>query len=115
MANPSSPLSSSICRSIFIAGPTAAGKSEVAVALAEKIGGEIISVDSMQVYRGLDIGTAKPDAATQKRIPHHLIDVCDLSEPFDAAQFVRLASQAIAEIRTRNKTPIFCGGTGLYF
>lgn len=100
---------------LFIAGPTAAGKSEIALALAQKIGGEIISVDSMQVYRGLDIGTAKPDAATQKRIPHHLIDVCNLTEPFDAAKFVLLANRAVAEIQSRNKIPIFCGGTGLYF
>ena len=100
---------------IFIAGPTAVGKSEIAIALAEKIGGEIISVDSMQVYRGLDIGTAKPDAATQRKIRHHLIDVCDLSEPFDAAKFVQLANRAVAEIHSRKKTPIFCGGTGLYF
>ncbi|HSY43326.1 MAG TPA: tRNA (adenosine(37)-N6)-dimethylallyltransferase MiaA [Candidatus Acidoferrum sp.] len=117
MANPSRSLSSSssISRSIFIAGPTATGKSEIALVLAEKIGGEIISVDSMQVYRGLDIGTAKPDAATQKRIPHHLIDVCDLTEPFDAAKFVQLANQTVAEIESRKQTPIFCGGTGLYF
>jgi tRNA dimethylallyltransferase len=100
---------------IFIAGPTAVGKSEIAFALAEKIGGEIISVDSMQVYRGLDIGTAKPDAAIQKKIRHHLINVCDLTEPFDAAKFVQLAKQAVAEIQSRKKTPIFCGGTGLYF
>jgi tRNA dimethylallyltransferase len=102
-------------RCIFIAGPTAVGKSEIALSLAQKIGGEIISVDSMQVYRGLDIGTAKPDAATRKKIPHHLIDVCDLAEPFDAAKFVQLATRAVAEIQSRNKTPIFCGGTGLYF
>jgi tRNA dimethylallyltransferase len=102
-------------RCIFIAGPTAVGKSEIALALAEKTGGEIISVDSMQVYRGLDIGTAKPDAATQKKIRHHLIDVCDLNEPFDAAKLVRLANHAVAEIQSRKKTPIFCGGTGLYF
>jgi tRNA dimethylallyltransferase len=100
---------------IFIAGPTATGKTDIALALAEKSGGEIISVDSMQVYRGLDIGTAKPDAATQKKVRHHLIDVCDLNEPFDAAKFVQLASGAVAEIQTRKKTPIFCGGTGLYF
>ncbi len=100
---------------IFIAGPTATGKSEIALLLAEKIGGEIISVDSMQVYRGLDIGTAKPDAATRKKIQHHLIDVCGLNEPFDAAKFVQLANQAVAEIQSRHKTPIFCGGTGLYF
>jgi tRNA dimethylallyltransferase len=101
--------------SIFIAGPTAVGKSEIALALAEKIGGEIISVDSMQVYRGLDIGTAKPNSAERKKIPHHLIDICELTENFDAAQFIRLAQKAVEEIQSRNKTPIFCGGTGLYF
>lgn len=100
---------------IFIAGPTAVGKSEIALTLAERIGGEIISVDSMQVYRGLDIGTAKPDAATQRKIPHHLVDVCDLTEPFDAAKFVALANKAVSEIQSRKKTPVFCGGTGLYF
>jgi tRNA dimethylallyltransferase len=100
---------------VFLAGPTAVGKSEIALALAAKIGGEIISVDSMQVYRGLDIGTAKPDATTQKRVPHHLIDVCDLNEPFDAAKFVQLANRAVIEIQARNRIPIFCGGTGLYF
>jgi tRNA dimethylallyltransferase len=100
---------------IFIAGPTAVGKSAVAIALAEKIGGEIISVDSMQVYRGLDIGTAKPTAAERTRVPHHLIDICDLCEAFDAAQFVRLAHAAVEEIQARGRAPIFCGGTGLYF
>jgi len=100
---------------IFIAGPTAVGKSEIALRLAEKIGGEIISVDSMQVYRGLDIGTAKPSPAERARVPHHLIDVCDLSEAFDAAQFIHRAQNAVSEIQSRNQTPIFCGGTGLYF
>src|ERR1700722_19197190 len=98
-------------RPVFIAGPTAVGKSAVALALAEKIGGEIISVDSMQVYRGLDIGTAKPTADERARVPHHLIGVCDLREAFDAAQFVRLAQTAVAEILARGHTPIFCGGT----
>jgi tRNA dimethylallyltransferase len=102
-------------RPVFLAGPTAVGKSAVALALAEKIGGEIISADSMQVYRGLDIGTAKPSPAERARVPHHLIDVCDLHEAFDAAQFIRLAQKAVEEIQLRNKTPIFCGGTGLYF
>lgn len=102
-------------RPLFIGGPTAVGKSALALALAEKIGGEIISVDSMQVYRGLDIGTAKPTAAERERVPHHLIDICDLSEAFDAAQFVRLAHTAVEDIQARNRTPIFCGGTGLYF
>jgi tRNA dimethylallyltransferase len=102
-------------RPAFLAGPTAVGKSAVALALAEKIGGEIISADSMQVYRGLDIGTAKPAPAERARVPHHLIDICDLHEAFDAAQFIRLAQKAVEEIQSRNKTPIFCGGTGLYF
>ena len=105
----------SVSTPIFLAGPTAVGKSAVALALAEKIGGEIISVDSMQVYRGLDIGTAKPTADEREKIPHHLIDVCDLTEAFDAAQFIRHAQKAVAEIQSRKRTPIFCGGTGLYF
>lgn len=100
---------------VFLAGPTAVGKTAVALALAEKIGGEIVSVDSMQVYRGLDIGTAKPTAEERARVPHHLIDICDLRETFDAAQFVRLAQPAVKEIQGRGRTPIFCGGTGLYF
>ncbi|HWY32553.1 MAG TPA: tRNA (adenosine(37)-N6)-dimethylallyltransferase MiaA, partial [Candidatus Acidoferrum sp.] len=100
---------------IFIAGPTAAGKSEIALVLAERIGGEIISVDSMQVYRGLDIGTAKPSPVDRARVLHHMIDVCDLRETFDAAQFVRRARLAVAEIQGRGRTPVFCGGTGLYF
>lgn len=100
---------------VLIAGPTAVGKSAVALALAEKLGGEIISVDSMQVYRGLDLGTAKPNAAERARVPHHLIDVAELTEAFDAAKFVALAQQAVTAIQSRGRVPIFCGGTGLYF
>ncbi|HWD18804.1 MAG TPA: tRNA (adenosine(37)-N6)-dimethylallyltransferase MiaA [Verrucomicrobiae bacterium] len=100
---------------IFLAGPTAAGKSAVALALAEKCAGEIISVDSMQVYRGMDIGTAKPSPEEQRRAPHHLLDVVDVTQPFDAAQFVRLARAAASDIQARGRTPIFCGGTGFYF
>jgi tRNA dimethylallyltransferase len=103
------------CSPIFIAGPTAVGKSEIALLLAEKIGGEIISTDSMQVYRGLDIGTAKPSATERARVPHHLIDICELTEAFDAAQFIRHAQQAVKAIQARGRVPIFCGGTGLYF
>ena len=102
-------------RPIFLAGPTAVGKSVVALALAEKLGGEIISVDSMQVYRGLDIGTAKSSAAERARVPHHLIDVAELTEAFDATKFVVLAEKAVGEIQSRGRVPIFCGGTGLYF
>jgi len=102
-------------RPIFLAGPTAAGKSRIALDLALRVGGEIISVDSMQVYRGLDIGTAKPTAEERQRVRHHLIDVVDLDGSFDAAQFVRLAGEAVKDIQSRGRTPIFCGGTGLYF
>ena len=102
-------------RPVLVAGPTAVGKSEIALRLAEQLGGEIISVDSMQVYRGLDIGTAKPSPADRVRVPHHLIDICALTESFDAAQFARLAHRAVAEIQSRGRVPVFCGGTGLYF
>jgi tRNA dimethylallyltransferase len=100
---------------ILIAGPTAVGKSEIALQLAKRLAGEIISVDSMQVYRGLDIGTAKPSAADRARVPHHLIDICDLTESFDAAHFARLAHRAATEIQTRGRVAMLCGGTGLYF
>jgi tRNA dimethylallyltransferase len=100
---------------ILLTGPTAVGKSEVALLLAEKIGGEIVSVDSMQVYRGLNIGTAKPTQEERSRVRHHLIDVVDLIEPFDAAQFVRMARAAVTDIQARDRIPILCGGTGLYF
>jgi tRNA dimethylallyltransferase len=100
---------------ILLAGPTAVGKSEVALRVAEQLGGEIISVDSMQVYRGLDLGTAKPSTEERARIPHHLVDIVNLTDPFDAAQFVNFANQAIEQIQSRQKLPILCGGTGLYF
>ena len=102
-------------RAIFLAGPTASGKSDVALLLAEQLGGEIISVDSMQVYRGLDIGTAKPSASEIARVRHHLVDVAGLTEAFDAARFVQLAAIAEKDILSRGKTPVFCGGTGFYF
>jgi len=100
---------------LLLAGPTAVGKSEVALLLAERLDGEIVSVDSMQVYRGLDIGTAKPSVAEQSRVRHHLIDVVGLAEPFDAARFVELATESVRDIQSRGKLPILCGGTGLYF
>jgi tRNA dimethylallyltransferase len=105
----------SLPQTILIAGPTAVGKSEIALRLAGQLGGEIISVDSMQVYRGLDIGTAKPSPADRARVPHHLIDISDLTKSFDAAQFARLAHRAVSEIQSRGHVPILCGGTGLYF
>lgn len=100
---------------LYLVGPTAVGKSAVALDLAQMLGGEIVSVDSMQVYRGMDIGTAKPSPSDRRRVPHHLLDILDVSASFDAAQFVRLAGEARREIEARGRIPIFCGGTGLYF
>jgi tRNA dimethylallyltransferase len=100
---------------LLLAGPTASGKSAAAILLAERLRGEIVSVDSMQVYRGMDIGTAKPTAEMRARVPHHLIDIVDLSTPFDAAQFVRAARESVQGIAARGNLPILCGGTGLYF
>lgn len=99
---------------IGIFGPTASGKSAVALQVARKIGGEIISCDSMQVYRGLDIGTAKPTPAEQAAVPHHLVDFLEIDEPFDVERFKMLAEAAIADIRSRGAWPIVCGGTGYY-
>ena len=96
---------------IFIAGPTGTGKTSVSVRITKKNRGEIISVDSMQVYRGLDIGTAKPTKRELESVPHHLIDVVEPTENFDASTFVEMAG----EVAKRITTPIFCGGTGLYF
>ncbi len=120
MANPPDPSSvfaSSLLPSPFIviAGPTAVGKSEVGLRAAELLNGEIVSVDSMQVYRGLDIGTAKPSAADRARVPHHLIDVVEVTQSFDAAKFVRIAQNVVREIQSRKHLPILCGGTGFYF
>jgi tRNA dimethylallyltransferase len=100
---------------VLLMGPTAAGKSAVAMALAGAIGGEIVSVDSAQVYRGMDIGTAKPDAGERARVPHHLVDIVDVDERYSAARFVDDARAAIAAIRARGRVPILAGGTMLYF
>lgn len=102
-------------RPILLAGATATGKSAVALELADRLRGEIVSVDSMQVYRGLDLGTAKASAAERHRVPHHGVDVVGLDDPFDAARFVALANAAVEEIQRRGRVPILCGGTGLYF
>lgn len=96
-------------------GPTAVGKTAFAAALAREFDGEIVSVDSAQVYRGMDIGTAKPDAALQQAIPHHLIDIRDPSEPYSAAEFARDAAAAVADIAGRGRLPVLAGGTMLYF
>ncbi|HUH95081.1 MAG TPA: tRNA (adenosine(37)-N6)-dimethylallyltransferase MiaA [Casimicrobiaceae bacterium] len=100
---------------VLLMGPTASGKSALALALAEGFGGEIVSVDSAQVYRGLDIGSAKPDRATRERVPHHLIDVIEPTEAYSAARFAREALNAIVAIRARGRLPILSGGTMLYF
>ncbi|MFO1398050.1 MAG: tRNA (adenosine(37)-N6)-dimethylallyltransferase MiaA [Burkholderiales bacterium] len=96
-------------------GPTASGKSALALVLAREFGGEIVTVDSAQVYRGMDIGTAKPSAAERAQVPHHLLDLRDPTEAYSAAQFAADAQQAIAGIRARGRVPIVAGGTMLYF
>ncbi|MEO5366322.1 MAG: tRNA (adenosine(37)-N6)-dimethylallyltransferase MiaA [Magnetococcus sp. WYHC-3] len=110
---------------IVIVGPTASGKSDLAVSVAKKIkaksrtgekivGAEVISADSRQVYRGLDIGTGKITRREMKGVPHHLLDVADPKRKFSVAQFVKLANKAVAEILKKEKMPIICGGTGFY-
>ena len=99
---------------IVICGPTASGKTALAVSLAQRLGGEIVSADSMQVYRGMDIGTAKPAEQERGGIPHHLLDCADPGEEFGAAKFQEMARAAIEGTAGRGKLPILCGGTGLY-
>ncbi len=99
---------------IAIVGPTAVGKTALAIELAKRYNGEIISCDSMQVYRGMDIGTAKPTREELLCVKHHLIDIKMPDENFSCADYAVLAKKAIADIEKRGKTPIFCGGTGLY-
>ena len=100
---------------VGLAGPTASGKSAAAMALAQRIPVEIISVDSALVYRGMDVGSAKPSLAEQAQVPHHLIDVCDPLDLHSAADFVRAASPLIADIQQRGRLPLLVGGTMLYF
>lgn len=99
---------------LALVGPTAAGKTAVSLELARRLGAEIVSVDSMLVYRGMDIGTAKPTRDQRARIPHHLIDVAEPSEPFSVARFQELARDAVAAIRDRGHRVLLVGGTGLY-
>ena len=99
---------------LAVVGPTASGKSALALLLAERFCGEIVSCDSMQIYRGMDVGTAKPSAAERKRIPHHMIDVRDPDEPYSAADYGEEAARVANDILARRRLPIFCGGTGLY-
>jgi tRNA dimethylallyltransferase len=102
-------------QAVCLTGPTAAGKSAVAMALAERLPIEIISVDSALVYRGMDIGTAKPSAAERAAVPHHLIDILDPSQVYSAARFAADARRLVVEIRSRGRLPVLVGGTLLYF
>ena len=99
---------------VVLSGPTASGKSALALAIAREFPVEIVSADSLQVYRRFDIGTAKPTAAERAEVPHHLIDVADPDEPYDAGRYVREAERAIREIRARGRVPMLVGGTGMY-
>lgn len=99
---------------LVIVGPTAAGKSDLAVRLALEFSGEVISADSVQVYKGFDVGTGKISAEEQQGVPHHLLDILDPDEPFSAARFVELADQAIADIHRRARQVVVAGGSGLY-
>ena len=99
---------------LAVVGPTASGKTAVSVELAKRLGGEVVSCDSMQVYRRMNIGTAKPTQEETEGIPHHLIDAVDPETPFSCAEYVTLAGEAVRDISARGKLPIFCGGTGLY-
>lgn len=98
-----------------VVGPTASGKTDLAAALAEKYGGEVVSCDSMQIYKKLSIATAKPTKAEMRGIPHHLIDFVEPTENFSVADYVKSAKPVISDIAARSKLPVICGGTGLYF
>lgn len=99
---------------LVIVGPTAVGKTEISIQLAKQLNGEIVSADSMQIYRGMNIGTAKPDVRERAGVPHHMLDVVDPGQPFSVADFQALARQNIGEIAARGQLPILAGGTGLY-
>jgi tRNA dimethylallyltransferase len=98
----------------LILGPTGSGKTALSLAVAERFGGEIVSCDSVAVYRGMDLGTAKPTVAERARVPHHLVDVADPDEPFTAGAYSRAARAVLSEIAGRGRLPIVTGGTGLY-
>lgn len=100
---------------VAILGPTASGKSSLAVALAERLGGEVVACDSTQVYRGFDIGTAKPSAAERREVPHHMMDLVSPAEVFTAGEYRQRALEVLADLRRRHRLPIFTVGTGLYF
>jgi tRNA dimethylallyltransferase len=99
---------------IVVVGPTASGKSDLAMSIAEAFGGEIVSYDSVQVFRGFDIGSAKPTPQDRERIPHHMIDICDPTEVFTAGDYQRQARAVLQAIQDRRRLPVLVGGTGLY-
>ena len=99
---------------VAVVGPTAAGKTELSLGLAERLGGEIVNTDAMQVYRGMDIGTAKEPVAERRGIPHHLLDMLEVSEPATVAEFQEWARATIADCRARGVTPVLVGGSALY-
>lgn len=99
---------------IVVAGPTASGKTALAVELCLRLGGEVVCADSMQIYRKMNIATAKPTEAEMKGVKHHIVDFLDPQETFSVADYVELAHKAVADIHSRNKIPVVCGGTGLY-
>lgn len=99
---------------IAVTGPTASGKTALAIELAKRLNGEIISCDSMQIYKGMDIGTAKPTRDELAAVPHHLIDILPADAPYSCSDYVKDAERAVEDIASRGKLPIFCGGTGLY-
>lgn len=100
---------------LALVGPTASGKTAIALELAPELNAEILSVDSMQVYRGLDVGTAKPSSEELARVPHHLLDLTEPGAPYNVADFQRVALRAIAEVRDRGARPLLSGGSGLYY
>jgi tRNA dimethylallyltransferase len=101
-------------RVIAVVGPTAAGKSALSLALARELGGEVVNADSMQLYRGMDIGTAKLTVAERDGVPHHVLDIWDVTEPASVAEYQRLARAAVDEIAARGRVPLLVGGSGLY-
>ncbi|HVU03105.1 MAG TPA: tRNA (adenosine(37)-N6)-dimethylallyltransferase MiaA [Polyangiaceae bacterium] len=108
------PASPDVPALLVLVGPTASGKTALSLRLADRLGGEVVSADSVQVYRGFDIGSGKPTPEERARVPHHLVDVRDATEPLDAAAWAALADTAIADIRARGRVPIVCGGTFLW-
>lgn len=101
-------------RAIVLAGPTGCGKTDLSISLAQRLGGEIVSADSMQVYKNMDLGTAKPTVRQRDLIPHHLLDICEVKQLYNVCRFVEDAEKAINSVASRNRVPIVVGGTGFY-